>query len=114
MPTAFDAIHTHNHLFQKGSQKLLAIAICGGRRRPDFLQIEAERENFLFLCLTQHARALFFSPLELGFCGGEIAQAFFPLRFQSTCHEPIFRFHSTILTLGTFGFVTTTFAARRR
>src|SRR6266481_7407607 len=73
MPTAFSPIHTHNHFFQKGSQKLLAIAICGGRRRPDFMQIGAERENLLFLCLTQHARALFFSPLELRFCGSEIA-----------------------------------------
>jgi hypothetical protein len=63
----------HNHFFQKSSRKLLAIAIGGGRRRPDFVQIGTERGNSLFLGLTQHARALFFSPLELRFGGGEIA-----------------------------------------
>ena len=73
MPAAFGSIHTHNHFFQKSSQKLLAIAIAGGRRRPDFVQIGTELENFLFLALTQPAGALFFSPLELRFGGGEIA-----------------------------------------
>src|SRR2546430_10628651 len=43
----FGAIDGNNHLFQKSTQKLFAIAIRGGRRRPDFVQIGTERENFL-------------------------------------------------------------------
>ncbi len=109
MRKAFGAIHSHNHFFQKGAQKLFAIAIRGGRRRPDFSQIGAERENLLFLFLAQHARALLFPPLEFRFGSGEIAQAFFPFRFQSTCHESVFGLNGTILTLGSFGFVASTF-----
>src|SRR5207253_8845155 len=36
MSTPFGAIDSNNHLFQKSTQKLFAIAIRGGRRRPDF------------------------------------------------------------------------------
>jgi hypothetical protein len=109
MSTAFVPIHMHNHFFQKSTQELLAIAICGSRRRPDSMQIGTERENFLFLGLTQRARALFFSLLELRFGRSAIVQAFFPLGFEPTRYEPIFGFHRTILTLRTFGFVTSTF-----
>ena len=49
MSTPFGAIDGNNHFFQKSAQKLLAIAICGGRRRPDFVQIGTERVNFLLL-----------------------------------------------------------------
>jgi hypothetical protein len=37
-------IHTHYHFFEKSSQNLLAIAIGGGRLRPDFVQIGSERK----------------------------------------------------------------------
>src|SRR2546430_8656615 len=73
------------------------------------MQIGTEREDFLFLFLAQHARALSFSPFEFDFCSGEIAQAFFPLAFESTCHESVFGFNRTILTLGSFGFVASAF-----
>src|SRR2546425_3574642 len=109
MSAPFVPIDGHNHLFQKSAQKLFAIAIRGGRRCPDFMQIGTEREDFLFLFLAQHARALSFSPFEFDFCSGEIAQAFFPLGFESTCHESVFGFNSTILTLGSFAFVASAF-----
>src|SRR2546429_6027626 len=75
MSTPFGAIDSNNHLFQKSTQKLFAIAIRGGRRRPDFVQIGTERENFLFLFLAQHARALSFPPFEFHFCSGKIARS---------------------------------------
>jgi hypothetical protein len=73
------------------------------------MQIGTERKNLLFLFLAQHARALSFPPFEFDFCSGEIAQAFFPLGFESTCHESVFGFNGTILTLGSFGFVASAF-----
>src|SRR5256886_5338616 len=73
------------------------------------MQIGTERENFLFLFLAQHARVLSFPPFEFHFCSGKIAQALFPLRFESACHESVFGLNGTILTLGTFGFVASTF-----
>src|SRR5260370_39381482 len=98
MSTPFGAIDSNKHLFQKSTQKLFAIAIRGGRRRPDFVQIGTERENFLFLFLAQHARALSFPPFEFGFRSGEIAQAFFPLGFESAGHKSVFWLHGTKLT----------------
>jgi hypothetical protein len=38
----------------------------------------------------------------------EIAQAFFPLRFQAARHQSIFGFDRTILALGSFGLVAST------
>jgi hypothetical protein len=73
MRAAFGPIHTHQHFFQKSTQKLLAIAIRGGRGAPNFVQIGAESENFLSFVLTLRARALFFPPLEFGFGGSQIA-----------------------------------------
>ena len=70
---------------------------------------EPRERIFFFSSSLQHARALLFSPLELRFGSGEIAQAFFPLRFESACHESVFGFDRTILTLGTFGFVASAF-----
>src|SRR5215469_6711924 len=109
MSAQFGGIDGNNHFLQKSAQKLFAIAIRGGRCRPDFMQIGTERENFLFLFLAQHARALSFPPFELRFCSGEIAQAFFPLGFESACHESVFGLNGTILTLGSFGFVASAF-----
>src|SRR5260370_17132714 len=73
------------------------------------MQIGTERENFLFLFLSQNAGALSFPPCEFDFCSGEIADALCPLGFESTCHECVFGFNSTILTLGSFGFVASAF-----
>src|SRR5208283_4871091 len=73
------------------------------------MQIGTERKNFLFLFLAQHARALSFPPFEFGFYSGEIAQALFPLGFESACHESVFGLDRTILTLGSFGFIASAF-----
>src|SRR5207253_3243287 len=89
MSAPFIPIDGHNHLFQKSAQKLFAIPIRGGWRSPDFVQIGTERENFLFLFFAQHARALSFPPFEFGLCSGEIAQAPFPLGFESACHQSV-------------------------
>src|SRR5438552_18785728 len=97
MSTPFGAIDSNNHLFQKSTQKLFAIAIRGGRRRPDFVQIGTERENFLFLFLAQHAEALPFPPFQFRFCNSEIAQALFPLGFESAGHKSVLGLHDTIL-----------------
>src|SRR5215467_10606446 len=109
MGKPFDAIDGNNHFFQKSAQQLFAISIRGGGRRPDFMQIGAERENFLFFFFAQRAWALSFPPFEFGFCSGEIAQAFLPLSFESSCHESVFGLNGTILTLGSFGFVASSF-----
>jgi hypothetical protein len=108
MRAAFSLIHSHHHFFQKSAQKLFAITIRGGRRRPDFVQIGAEREQLLFLFLTQRARALLFPSLELGLGSSQVAQSFFPFRFQSAGHESVFGLDGTILTLCPFGLVTRT------
>src|SRR5215471_4659261 len=109
MSAPFIPLDGHNHLFQKSTQKLFAIPIRGGRRPPDFVQIGTERENFLFLFFAQHARALSFPSFEFGLCSGEIAQAPFPLGFESACHQSVLGLHGTILTLGSFSFVASTF-----
>ena len=54
---------------------------------------------------ARHPRRPVFSSLKLRFRSGEISQAFFPLCFESACHESVFGFDRTILTLGTLGFV---------
>src|SRR5271157_315853 len=109
MSPSFGAIDGNHHLFQKSAQKLFAIAVHGGRRRPDLMQIGSERENFLLLFLAQHARALSFPPFQFRFGSGKIAQTLFPLGFESACHESVFGLNGTILTLGSFGFVASTF-----
>src|SRR5271165_5356353 len=109
MSAPFGAIDGNNHLFQKSAQQLFAIAIRGGRRFPDFMQIGTERKNFLFLFLAQRAWTLSFPPFEFRFCSGEIAQALFPLGFESACHESVFGLDRTILTLGSFGFIASAF-----
>ena len=97
---------TSSRRARKSSLRSRSVVVGAVQTLP---QIGTEREDFLFLCLTQRARALLFSSLKLRFGSGEIAQAFFPLRFESACHESIFGFDRTILTLGTFGFVASTF-----
>jgi len=52
---------------------------------------------------------LSFPAFEFRFGCGEIAQALFPLGFESTCHESVFGLNGTVLTLGSFGFVASTF-----
>ena len=108
MRAAFSLIHCHNHFFQKSAQKFFAISIRGGRGHPDFVQIGAERVNFLLLFLAQGARALLFPALEFGLGQGEFAQSFFPFRFQSACHQPVFGLDGTVLTLRPLGLVTRT------
>src|ERR1700740_2431787 len=83
MSAPFIPIDGHHHLFQKSAQKLFAIPIRGGWRSPDFVQIGTKRENFLFLFFARHARALSFPSFEFGLGSGEIAQAPFPLGFES-------------------------------
>jgi hypothetical protein len=109
MSAPFMPIDGHNHLFQKSAQKLFAIPIRGGWRSPDFVQIGTERENFLFLFLARHARALSFPSFEFGLGSGEIAQAPFPLSFESACHQSVLGLHGTILTFGSFSFVASAF-----
>src|SRR5215471_9113214 len=109
MSAPFGAIDGNNDFFQKSAQQLFAISIRGGGRRPDFMQIGAERENFLFFFFAQRAWALSFPPFEFSFCSSEIVQAFLPFGFESSCHESVFGLNGTILTLGSFGFVASSF-----
>src|SRR5271165_873339 len=109
MSAPLGAIDGNHHLFQKSAQQLFAITIRSGRCRPDFMKIGTERKNLLFLFLAQRARAVSFPTLEFSFCSGEIAQALFPLGFESAGHESVFGLNGTILTLGSFGFVASTF-----
>src|SRR6516162_8741740 len=105
MGAACGAVHVDDDFFQQRTEQLLAIAIRGGRCRPDFPEISTKREEFLFLFRAQRARALLLSPVELRFGGGQIAQPSFPFAFQSAGHEPILGFDHPILTLGPFGVV---------
>src|ERR1019366_385614 len=89
--------------------KLFAIAIRGGRRGPDFVQIGTERANFIFFFLAECARALLFPPQQFRLGSSEIAQAFFPFCFQPAGHESVFGLDRTILTLRTFCLVASTF-----
>src|SRR6266852_2647389 len=109
MSTPFGAVDSNNHFFQKSAQKFFAIAIRGSRRRPHSVQIRTERTNSFLLFLAEGARALLFPPLQLRFGGGEIAQTFFPFCFKSPCNESVFGLDRTILALGTFCFVASTF-----
>ena len=55
--------------------------------------------NFLSLFRAQGTRALLFPSRELSLGQGQIAQSFFPFRFQSAGHEPVFGLDGTVLTL---------------
>jgi hypothetical protein len=85
------------------------MAIRGGRRGPDSVQIGTEREDLRFLFLGQRAWTLSFPPFEFRFCSGEIAQALFLLGFKAACYESGVGFNGTALTLGAFSFVASTF-----
>src|SRR6516165_3018108 len=67
--------HGDDDLFEQGSQQLLAIARCGGRRLPYALQIGAEREQAVPVFCAECARSFTFAPGELGFGLLELAQA---------------------------------------
>src|SRR5260370_188901 len=101
MRTTFGPIHPNDHFFDKSTQKLLAIAIRGGRRYPDFIQIGTERTNLFFFCRAERAWALLFSTLQFRFGSREVAQSFLPFRFQAARNQSVFRFDGAILTLGT-------------
>src|SRR5260370_13518360 len=105
MSTTFGPIHGNDHFFQKSTQKFFAIAIRGGRRHPDFVQIGTEKANLIFFFLTESARALLLSSVQFRFRSSEIAQAFFPFGLQAARNQSVFRFDGTILTLGTLRFV---------
>ena len=87
--TPFGPIDGNNHFFRKSGERLFAIAIRGGRRRPDFMRDGDARADFLFFPLAERARASLFPPLQLRLGGGEIAQTFFSFCFQSACNESV-------------------------
>jgi hypothetical protein len=61
------------HLFQERAQKLFAIAVCSGRCRPDFMQIGAERAQFVLFFLSERTRPSLFPAHEFCLGGREVA-----------------------------------------
>src|SRR5512147_95256 len=86
MGAMFRPIDGNHYFFQKRTQKFFAIAIRGGRRGPDFLQIGTESAKFIFFFLAERTRALLLSSTQLRFGCRQIAQAFFPRGFQPARH----------------------------
>lgn len=58
MGPIFVAIESHDYFFQQRPQKLLAIAIGGGGRGPDFAQIGTKSTDPRFLFRVECARTL--------------------------------------------------------
>src|SRR5262249_51597842 len=82
-------IDGNNHFFQQSTQQLFAIAIRGGRRHPDFVEISTERADLFFLFWAECAGSLLLSLLPFRLSRRQIAQTFFPLRLQAARDESI-------------------------
>jgi hypothetical protein len=84
----------------RNAHQLLAIARRGAGRLPYRLQIGAEREQAASVFGAEGARSFAFTPGELGLGVLELAQALFPLAFETTGDEPVLGIDSAVAALG--------------
>src|SRR6516165_2615177 len=81
------AVGVEDHLLDQRSQKRLAIAVAGGRRRPHTAEIGAESQELLALLGGEGARALSLAQRELGLGLGELCERLLPVALKTAGDE---------------------------
>jgi len=94
-------LHFQRNIVEQRAQQLLAIAITRGVRRPDTLEIFAEREDRVAFLARDGAWSRVLSFGELVFSGLQFLQSVLPLSLKPARDQSVLRIHGAIAPLGT-------------
>jgi len=98
--TPLRPVDVKDHFFDETAQQLLAIAVCGGGRRPHPPEIRAQREQLLALFSSERARPLAFAQGKLGLGLGQLAKRLLPVALETARDQAVLGLDLAIAALG--------------
>jgi len=93
-------------LGEQGAQEFLAVAVGGGRRGPDHVQVAAQCEDPGLLFRGQGFRCVCLAADQFGLGRGQRGQRLLPRGLQATRDQPVLGVDGQVAAFGPGGVVT--------
>ncbi len=103
------ALHVNDDFFDKRTEKLFTITIGGRRRRPNELDIFAERKDLSTLLGVQDSNFFRLALRQVCFFRLKLTQTFFPFSFEAARHQAVIWIDRTIASLSALRFISCAF-----